>query len=57
MDEHCRKEFSWQLSNILEARFCIEALQDAYSLMAPEVYNSDQGCQFTSEAFTSLLNK
>jgi len=46
---------SWRLSNTLEAGFCVDALELALRLGRPEIFNSDQGCQFTSEAFTSVL--
>lgn len=56
MDWYSRYVLSWRLSNSLDSSFCIEALEDAlmyYGL--PEIFNSDQGVQFTSEGFTSLL--
>jgi putative transposase len=56
MDWATRKVLSWRLSNTLDTRFCVEALQEALSYYeAPEIFNTDQGCQFTSEAFTSVL--
>jgi len=56
MDWATRKVLSWRLSNTLDTRFCIEALKEAlFKYGAPEIFNSDQGCQFTSEAFTSVL--
>lgn len=56
MDWHSRKVLSWQLSNTLDTDFCIEALDDAITKFGkPEIFNSDQGCQFTSEAFTQKL--
>ena len=58
MDWHSRKVLSWQLSNTLDTDFCIEALDDAITKLGkPEIFNSDQGCQFTSEAFTQKLKK
>lgn len=56
MDWATRKVLSWRLSNTLDTRFCVEALKEAlFKYGAPEIFNSDQGCQFTSEAFTSVL--
>lgn len=55
MDWHSRYVLSWRLSNSLEATFCVEALKDALSQGLPEIFNSDQGSQFTSEDFTSVL--
>jgi putative transposase len=43
---------AWQLSNRLEGRFCLEALDAALAHAQPEIFNSDQGTQFTCEAFT-----
>ena len=56
IDWHSRKVLSWKLSNSLDADFCVEALEDALvNHGKPEIFNSDQGCQFTSEAFTDVL--
>ena len=56
MDWATRKVLSWRLSNTLDTRFCVEALKEALlKYGAPEIFNTDQGCQFTSEAFTSVL--
>ena len=55
MDWHSRFVLSWQLSNALDSVFCVEALEEALRVSTPEIFNSDQGCQFTSEAFTSVL--
>jgi putative transposase len=46
---------SWRLSNSLDAEFCIEALEDALRHGRPEIFNTDQGSQFTSLEFTSVL--
>ena len=46
---------SWRLSNTLEADFCIEALSEAMDRVRPEVFNTDQGSQFTSQEFTQVL--
>jgi putative transposase len=56
IDWATRKVLSWRLSNTLDSRFCVEALKEAlFKHGAPEIFNTDQGCQFTSEAFTSVL--
>jgi len=56
MDWASRKVLSFRLSNTLDASFCIEALEEALERYgAPEIMNTDQGAQFTSEGFTSLL--
>ena len=46
---------SWCLSNTLEAGFCVEALSEAMDRGRPEVFNTDQGSQFTSQEFTQVL--
>ncbi|URD48292.1 IS3 family transposase (plasmid) [Chroococcidiopsis sp. CCNUC1] len=56
MDWFSRKVLSWQISNTLDATFCLEALQQAITdYGTPEIFNSDQGSQFTSSHFTSCL--
>ena len=56
IDWRSRFVLSWKLSNSLESSFCIEAVEDAISRYGvPEIFNTDQGCQFTSEGFTGLL--
>lgn len=56
MDWYSRYVLSWRLSNSLESSFCIEALTDALMQYGfPDIFNSDQGSQFTSEGFTGLL--
>lgn len=56
MDWHSRKTLSWRLSNTLDADFCTAALEEAIRLYGcPEIFNTDQGSQFTSEAFTGIL--
>jgi putative transposase len=56
MDWWSRKVLSWRVSNTLEVGFCVEALQEALmGYSHPEVFNSDQGSQFTSVAFTNCL--
>ena len=44
-----------EASNTLEADFCVDALEEALSTDVPMIFNTDQGSQFTSEAFTSVL--
>lgn len=56
IDWYSRKILSYRLSNSLDCRFCIEALNEALTKYpAPEIFNSDQGCQFTSCEFTKIL--
>ncbi len=55
MDWHSRYVLSWKLSNTLEADFCIDALREALGKGQPQIFNTDQGSQFTSEAFSGLL--
>jgi putative transposase len=55
MDWHSRYILSWELSITLEKEFCLEALKKALWISKPEIFNSDQGAQFTSEEFTGLL--
>ena len=55
MDWHSRYVLSWRLSNTLEAGFCAEALVEALERGGPEVFNTDQGSQFTSQEFTQVL--
>jgi len=55
MDWRSRYVLSWRLSNTLETDFCVDALEEALSTDVPGIFNTDQGSQFTSEAFTSVL--
>src|SRR4029453_863153 len=56
MDWHSRKVLAWRLSNTMDATFCVEALKEALAIHGgPEIFNSDQGAQFTSTAFTGVL--
>ena len=58
IDWYSRKVLSWRLSNSMDASFCVDCLEDALRLHgAPEVFNSDQGSQFTSDAFTGVLKR
>jgi putative transposase len=57
MDWRTRAVLSWKLSNTLEGRFCLEAFEEALRVAgrAPEIFNTDQGSQFTSEAWIGAL--
>ena len=56
MDWHSRKVLAFRLSNTLDADFCVEALEEALQRYGrPDIFNTDQGAQFTSKAFTDLL--
>ncbi|CAG1066463.1 Putative transposase InsK for insertion sequence element IS150 [uncultured bacterium] len=57
MDWHSRYVLSWEVSTTLDAEFCIRALERALSLSSPDIFNSDQGSQFTSVEFTERLEK
>lgn len=57
VDWHSRYVVAWRLSNALNADFCVECLEDALQYGKPEIFNTDQGCQFTSEAFIQVLTK
>jgi len=55
MDWHSRVVLSWELSSSLESDFCVRTLEAALCISTPEIFNTDQGVQFTSEAFTGVL--
>jgi putative transposase len=56
IDWYSRKVLAFRLSNTLDSGFCVDCLEQALQAYgAPELFNSDQGCQFTSEAFTGVL--
>ena len=56
VDWHSRKILSWELSNSMDGSFCVDALLKAlYAYGKPEIFNTDQGSQFTSSAFTGVL--
>ncbi len=57
MDWYSRYAVAWSLSNTLDVDFCLEAFEKALSKGKPEVFNTDQGSQFTSEAFTGLVER
>jgi putative transposase len=56
IDWYSRRVLSWRLSNTLDTDFCLEALREALARFGrPEIFNTDQGSQFTAEAFTKML--
>jgi putative transposase len=55
MDWFSRYVLSWRLSNSMDVSFCIEALEEALSKGCPDIFNTDQGSQFTSDDFTGIL--
>ena len=57
IDVYSRYVLSWRLSNTLDTDFCVAALAEALRKDVPEIFNTDQGVQFTSAAFTELLRK
>lgn len=57
IDWYSRYVLSWRLSNTMDTSFCIEALEEALRKVCPDIFNTDQGSQFTSEAFISLLER
>ena len=57
MDWASRMVLSWRLSNTLDSAFCVDVLEEALSTYGcPDIFNTDQGSQFTSEAFTNVLH-
>lgn len=57
LDWYSRKVLTWRLSNTLETRFCLDCLDDALRVSQPLIFNTDQGAQFTSLAFTGRLTQ
>jgi putative transposase len=55
IDWYSRSVIAWRLSNTLDGAFCLEMLEEALGLGRPEIFNTDQGVQFTSEPFTHRL--
>jgi len=56
IDWYSRRVLAWRLSNTMDASFCVQAVQDALKAFGvPEIFNTDQGAQFTSEDFTTPL--
>jgi len=58
IDWYSRKILSWRISNSMDATFCVDCLEDALRQHGkPEIFNTDQGSQFTSESFTNVLKR
>jgi putative transposase len=57
MDWYSRYVLSWEVSNTLDMQFCLEALENALKLGHPQIFNTDQGSQFTSPLFTGILER
>jgi len=57
MDWYSRYVLAWRLSNTLDADFCVEALEEALKKGKPDIFNTDQGSQFTGKTFTGILEK
>ena len=58
IDWYSRRVLSWRISNSMDAEFCVDCLEEALRTHGkPEIFNSDQGSQFTSEAFTGVLTR
>jgi putative transposase len=57
LDWYSRYVLAWELSNTLDGGFCLEALEHALQRATPEIFNTDQGAQFTSQAFTRRLEQ
>ena len=57
IDWYSRYVLSWRLSNTLDTEFCLAALEEALRIGVPEIFNTDQGCQFTSDEFTGVLKR
>ncbi len=57
IDWYSRYVLSWRLSNTLDDSFCVDALEEALRKGRPDIFNTDQGAQFTGEAFTGLLQQ
>jgi len=58
IDWYSRRVLSWRISNTMDAIFCVDSLEDALRTHdKPEIFNSDQGSQFTSDAFTGVLKR
>ncbi len=57
LDWYSRYVLSWELSRTLDGEFCLAALEQALAVGSPEIFNTDQGSQFTSQAFTGRLER
>jgi putative transposase len=55
IDWYSRYVISWRISNTLDSDFCVEALEEALDSGTPEIFNTDQGVQYTSKEFTARL--
>ena len=56
IDWYSRKVLAWRLSNTLDSGFCVDCLEESLRVYgSPEIFNTDQGCQFTSDSFTGVL--
>jgi putative transposase len=56
IDWYSRRVLSWRISNTMDTVFCVDCLEEALQRYGkPEIFNTDQGCQFTSESFTGVL--
>jgi len=57
MDWYSRYVLGWRLSNTMDSAFCLDAIEEAFSYGKPEIFNTDQGVQFTCVEFTSALER
>lgn len=57
IDWHSRYVLAWRISNTLTTDFCVDCLKEAISYGRPEIFNTDQGCQFTSAEFIAVLSE
>ena len=57
IDWYSRYVLSWEVSTTMESEFCVSALNQSLQLARPEIFNTDQGSQFTSSAFTGILKE
>jgi len=57
IDWYSRYVLSWEVSTTMESEFCVSALNQSLQVAKPEIFNTDQGSQFTSNAFTGILKE
>ncbi|MCK5128177.1 MAG: transposase family protein [candidate division Zixibacteria bacterium] len=57
IDMCSRYVVAWELSNSMDTGFCLDMLENAFQNQKPEIINSDQGCQFTSQAWINAIEK
>ena len=57
IDWYSRYVLAWELSNTLDTAFCLDALERALAVSKPDIFNTDQGCQFTSQAYLARLHQ